>query len=41
MRLLRSGYEMSPAIAAYAEAVWRRPSVREYIEHARPPHAPS
>ena len=40
MRLLRSGYAMPPAVAAYAEAVWRRPSVREYIEHSRPPHPP-
>lgn len=40
MRLIRTGYDVPPTVAAYAEAVWRRPSVREYIEHARPPHAP-
>ena len=40
MRLLRSGHEVPPAVAAYAEAVWRRPAVREYVEHARPPPPP-
>lgn len=40
MRLIRSGYPVPPAVAVYAEAVWRRPSVREYVEHARPPHPP-
>jgi glutathione S-transferase len=40
MRLVRTGYAVPAAVAAYAEAVWRRPSVREYIEHSRPPHAP-
>lgn len=40
MRLIRSGYEVPPSVAAYAEAVWQRPSVREYVEHTRPPHPP-
>ena len=40
MRLLRSGYEVPAAVRAYAEAAWRRPSLREYAEHARPPHDP-
>ncbi|HUQ05408.1 MAG TPA: glutathione transferase [Kofleriaceae bacterium] len=40
MRLIRGGYAVPPSVAAYAEAVWRRPSVREYVEHARPPHPP-
>jgi glutathione S-transferase len=40
MRLIKTGHEVAPAIRAYAEAVWRRPSVREYVEHARPPHDP-
>jgi glutathione S-transferase len=40
MRLIRSGHPVPPAVVAYAEAVWRRPSVREYIEHSRPPHPP-
>ncbi len=40
MRLVRSGYEVPAAVRAYAEAVWRRPAVREYVDHARPPHPP-
>jgi glutathione S-transferase len=40
MRLIKTGHEVSPAVRAYAEAVWRRPSVREYAEHPRPPHDP-
>jgi len=40
MRLIRTGYDVAPALRAYAEAVWRRPSVREYVEHRRPPHDP-
>ena len=40
MRLVKTGYEVAPALRAYAEAVWNRPSVREYVEHPRPPHAP-
>lgn len=40
MRLVKSGYDLPPAVTAYAEAVWRRPSVREYIDHPRPPHPP-
>jgi glutathione S-transferase len=39
-RLINTGYDVPPAVRAYAEAVWRRPSVREYVEHPRPPHAP-
>jgi glutathione S-transferase len=40
MRLIRSGDPVPAPIRAYAEAVWQRPSVREYVEHARPPHPP-
>lgn len=40
MRLVRMGYDVPPNLRAYAEAVWKRPSVREYVEHPRPPHAP-
>ena len=40
MRLVRSGYDVPAEVRRYAEAVWQRPSVREYAEHARPPHAP-
>lgn len=39
-RLINTGHDLPPAVRAYAEAVWRRPSVREYVEHPRPPHAP-
>jgi glutathione S-transferase len=41
MRLMRAGDPVPPAVRAYAEAVWARPSVREYVEHARPPHPPA
>jgi len=41
MRLIRTGYEVPPAARTYAEAVWHRPSVREYVDHPRPPHPPS
>ena len=40
MRLVKSGYRVPDPLRAYAEAVWQRPSVREYVEHPRPPHAP-
>jgi glutathione S-transferase len=39
-RLITSDHPMPGALVAYAQAVWQRPSVREYIEHNRPPHAP-
>lgn len=41
MRLIRGGDPVPPAVRAYAEAVWTRPSVCEYVCHARPPHPPS
>jgi glutathione S-transferase len=41
MRLVKTGHEVPGELRAYAEAVWRRPSVREYVEHARPPNPPS
>ena len=40
MRLIVTGHEVPAELRAYAEAVWRRPSVREYVEHARPPNPP-
>jgi glutathione S-transferase len=40
MRLIRTDYDVPLASRIYAEAVWRRPSVREYAEHPRPPHDP-
>ena len=39
-RLIRTGVDVPAHIRAYAEAVWQRPSVKEYVEHPRPPHAP-
>jgi glutathione S-transferase len=41
MRLIRTGYDVPAGLRAYAEAVWCRPSVREYVEHSRPPNAPT
>jgi glutathione S-transferase len=40
MRLVHGGDPVPDRVRAYAEAVWRRPSVREYVQHTRPPHAP-
>ena len=40
MRLVKTGHDVPAAVRAYAEAVWLRPSVREYVDHSRPPHAP-
>jgi len=40
MRLVRSGDPVPAPVVAYAEAVWARPSVREFVEHPRPPNAP-
>ena len=40
MRLIKTNHEIPAALRTYAEAVWNRPSVREYVEHPRPPHAP-
>lgn len=39
-RLMCSDHDLPAAVRAYAEAVWRRPAVREYVEHGRPPHPP-
>ncbi len=41
MRLIRTSHDVPAAVRAYAEAVWLRPSVRDYVEHPRPPHAPA
>jgi len=35
-RLLLNGHALPAKIRAYAEAQWQRPSVRAYVEHARP-----
>jgi glutathione S-transferase len=41
MRLISSGAAVPEPVAAYAAAVWARPSVREFVEHPRPPHQPA
>ena len=40
MRLVWAGAPVPGAVAAYATAVWDRPSVREFVDHPRPPYAP-
>ena len=37
-RLIANGHDMPPKLAAFAAAQWRRPSVRAFVEHARPPY---
>jgi glutathione S-transferase len=39
-RLITSGFAVPPEVAAYASAVWSRPSVREFAQHVRPPNPP-
>jgi len=39
-RAITGGAEVPAAIAAYADAVWTRPSVHEYVAHPRPPNPP-
>ena len=41
MRLIATDEPLPEPIAAYARAVWSRPSVREFVEHTRPPNPPS
>jgi glutathione S-transferase len=36
-RLVANGDPVSAKVRAYAEAVWKRPSVRKFADHARPP----
>ncbi len=38
MRLVSTGVEISAPLRAYAATVWARPSVREFVEHRRPPN---
>jgi glutathione S-transferase len=40
MRLVASGFAVPTAVAGYAQGVWTRPSMREFIEHPRPPNPP-
>jgi len=39
-RLILNGESLPERIAAYARAQWARPSVREFVEHARPRTVP-
>jgi glutathione S-transferase len=39
-RLLLAGEEVPARIRSYADAQWRRPSVRAFVEHARPKTLP-
>ena len=40
MRLAGIGSDVPPGVRAYVDAVWARPSVREFVEHRRPPNPP-
>lgn len=40
MRLIATGGEVPEPLRAFVATVWARPSVREFVEHRRPPNAP-
>lgn len=40
MRLIATGSTVPDSLRAYAQTVWQRPSVKEFVEHERPPNAP-
>lgn len=40
MRLVTTGFDVPEPLRAYARTIWARPSVREFVEHERPPNAP-
>ena len=40
-RLILNGYDVPKNVREYAELQWRRPSVRAYVDHARPDRAPN
>lgn len=40
MRVVATGHALPPAIEAYVRAVWERPSMRAFADHARPPNPP-
>jgi glutathione S-transferase len=37
-RLILNGHEVTAKIRAFADAQWKRPSIAEYVAHARPPY---
>ncbi len=39
-RLVINGDEVPAAVRAYADRVWQRPTVREFVERERPPYVP-
>ena len=39
-RLILNGHTLSPRVLAYAQAQWQRPSVVEFVNHARPTSVP-
>jgi glutathione S-transferase len=40
LRLVRTGYVVPAEVQAFVDAECQRASVRAYLEHSRPPHAP-
>ena len=40
LRLLWNAHPAPKKVQAYVEAQWARPSVREWVEHKRPPYVP-
>lgn len=40
MRLVATGFTVPDELAAYVATVWARPSMREFVEHPRPPNPP-
>jgi glutathione S-transferase len=40
-RLILNGHDVPTNLRRYAEAQWTRPSVREFVEHSRPPYGVS
>ena len=39
-RLRKTGTVLPPEVTAYVDRVWTRPSVKEFVDHPRPPHPP-
>jgi len=39
-RLILNGHDVPARIRAFAEAQWQRPSIQEWVTHARPPYVP-
>jgi glutathione S-transferase len=41
MRLVATGVDVAEPLRAYVKTVWARPSMREFVEHQRPPNPPT